>query len=63
MDQEGRLCVGIRGAGQVANQHAAAILANPRLRLAAISSRSRSSSESSGGMGRAGQAEEADPRL
>ncbi|MCE1158588.1 MAG: Gfo/Idh/MocA family oxidoreductase [Spirochaetia bacterium] len=48
MDQEGRLCVGIRGAGQVANQHAAAILANPRLRLAAISSRSRSSSEKLG---------------
>jgi predicted dehydrogenase len=45
MDQEGRLCVGIRGAGQVANQHAAAILANPRLRLAAVSSRSRLSSE------------------
>ncbi len=45
MDQEGRLCVGIRGAGQVANQHAAAILSNPRLRLAAVSSRSRSSSE------------------
>jgi predicted dehydrogenase len=45
MDQEGRLCVGIRGAGQVANQHAAAILANPRLRLSAVSSRSRSSSE------------------
>lgn len=45
MDQEGRLGVGIRGAGQVANQHAAAILANPRLRLAAVSSRSRSSSE------------------
>ncbi len=45
MDHEGRLGVGIRGAGQVANQHAAAILANPRLRLAAVSSRSRSSSE------------------
>lgn len=45
MDQEGRYGVGIRGAGQVANQHAAAILANPKLRLAAISSRSRSSSE------------------
>ena len=45
MDQEGRYCVGIRGAGQVASQHAAAILANPKLRLAAVCSRSRSSSE------------------
>ncbi len=45
MDKEGRYGVGVRGAGQVAAQHAAAILANPKLRLAAISSRSRSSAE------------------
>ena len=45
MDREGRYEVGIRGAGQVASQHAAAILANPKLRLAAVCSRSRSSAE------------------
>lgn len=45
MDDEGRYEVGIRGAGQVAAQHAAAILDNPRLRLAAICSRSRASAE------------------
>ena len=45
MDQEGRYEVGIRGAGQVASQHAAAIMANPKLRLAAVCSRSRSSAE------------------
>lgn len=37
--------VGIRGAGQVAHQHAAAILENPKLRLAAVCSRSRESAE------------------
>ena len=37
--------VGIRGAGQVARQHAAAIAANPRLRLAGVCSRSRESAE------------------
>jgi hypothetical protein len=31
--------VGIRGAGQVARQHAEAIAANPHLRLAAVCSR------------------------
>ncbi|MCE1196658.1 Gfo/Idh/MocA family oxidoreductase [bacterium] len=45
MDNEGRYEVAIRGAGQVAGQHAAAILANPRLRLAALCSRSRESAE------------------
>jgi len=45
MDDLGRYGVGIRGAGQVAVQHAAAILANPKLRLAAVCSRSRSSAE------------------
>lgn len=45
MDHDGRYGVGIRGAGQVARQHAAAILANPRLRVAAICSRSRKSAE------------------
>ncbi len=39
------LGVGIRGAGQVSWQHLEAIKANPALRLAAVSSRSRSSAE------------------
>lgn len=45
MDNAGYYGVGIRGAGQVASQHAAAILANPKLRLAAVCSRSRESAE------------------
>ncbi len=43
---EGRVFgVGIRGAGQVARQHAEAIAANPHLRLAAVCSRSHESAE------------------
>ncbi|MDX9957629.1 MAG: Gfo/Idh/MocA family oxidoreductase, partial [Spirochaetia bacterium] len=38
--------VGIRGAGQVARQHAEAIAANPHLRLAAVCSRTKGSAES-----------------
>jgi predicted dehydrogenase len=38
--------VGIRGAGQVARQHAEAIAANPHLRLAAVCSRTQESAES-----------------
>jgi UDP-N-acetyl-2-amino-2-deoxyglucuronate dehydrogenase len=45
VDKDGKYGVGIRGAGQVAAQHAAAILANPKLRLQGICSRSRSSAE------------------
>ncbi|NLG36306.1 MAG: hypothetical protein GX548_13235, partial [Lentisphaerae bacterium] len=37
--------VGIRGAGQVAYQHAEAVAANPRLHLAAVCSRTRESAE------------------
>ncbi|HOI98942.1 MAG TPA: Gfo/Idh/MocA family oxidoreductase [Rectinema sp.] len=37
--------VGMRGAGQVARQHAAAILSNPKLRLVAVSSRSHESAQ------------------
>ena len=40
-----RLGVGIRGAGQVAYEHARAIAANPHLRLAAVASRRRERSE------------------
>ncbi len=42
---EGRLGVGIRGAGQVAYEHARAIAASPHLRLAAVASRRRERSE------------------
>ena len=43
---EGRIYgVGIRGAGQVARQHAAAVAANPQLRLAAVCSRSEESAQ------------------
>ena len=46
MVDEGRVFgVGIRGAGQVARQHAEAIAANPHLRLAAVCSRSQESAE------------------
>jgi predicted dehydrogenase len=45
MKKEGLFGVGIRGAGQVAYQHAEAVEANPRLYLAAVSSRSRDSAE------------------
>ena len=46
MADEGRIFgVGLRGAGQVARQHAAAIAANPQLRLAAVCSRSLESAE------------------
>jgi predicted dehydrogenase len=45
MDTDTVLGVGIRGAGQVAGQHLAAILANPSLRLAAVSSRTRDKAE------------------
>ena len=46
MANEGRIFgVGLRGAGQVARQHAAAIAANPQLRLAAVCSRSLESAE------------------
>ena len=37
--------VGIRGAGQVARQHAEAVAANPHLRLAAVCSRTKESAE------------------
>ncbi len=42
---ERTLGVGIRGAGQVAYEHARAIAANPHLRLAAVASRRRERSE------------------
>jgi predicted dehydrogenase len=46
MVDQGRVFgVGIRGAGQVARQHAAAIAMNPHLRLAAVCSRSQESAE------------------
>ncbi len=45
MDRHRVFGVGIRGAGQVARQHAEAIAANPHLRLAAVCSRSRESAE------------------
>ena len=45
MKTKERYGVGIRGAGQVACRHAEAIAANPRLYLAAVSSRSRESAE------------------
>ncbi len=44
-NSERRLGVGIRGAGQVAYEHAKAIAANPHLRLAAVASRRRERSE------------------
>lgn len=45
MDSDSVLGVGIRGAGQVAGQHCAAILANPSLRLSAVCSRTRIKAE------------------
>lgn len=45
MKKEARFGVGIRGAGQVAYEHARAIEENPELYLAAICSRSRESAE------------------